>query len=231
MRVQAFGAARIGRGGGWPRLPSMADVTGVRRNARPRSRASDFAAQYTKGGRKGRAATSVFQRGGGAARLKNETGSRIGNDHDKNDALPHPQRSACRPPVRRRRSADRVGARQFQLGPRVLPPARRLARPAAPPRRHRPARPRPVGERQRCGRLSAARPRARAGGDRRQFRSRPGGVRRLEPRRPHPARGGERPAAGARLRHFRRAAGRVPAGDGGSVPAQSGDGGSASRPT
>ncbi len=35
MRVQAFGAARIERGGGWPRLPSMADVTGVRRNARP----------------------------------------------------------------------------------------------------------------------------------------------------------------------------------------------------
>ncbi len=75
------------------------------------------------------------------------------------------------------------------------------------------------------GRLSAARPRAGAGGDRRQFRPRPGSVRRLEPWRPHPARGGERPAAGARLRHFRRAAGRVPAGDGGSVPAQPGDGG------
>ena len=63
------------------------------------------------------------------------------------------------------------------------------------------------------------------GGDRRQFRPRPGFVRRLEPWRPHPARGGERSAAGARLRHFRRAAGRVPAGDGGCVPAQPGDGG------
>ena len=170
-------------------------------------------------------ATPRFQRGGGAARLKNETGSRIGNDHDKNDALPHPQRSARRPPVRRRRPADRVGSRQFQLGARLLPPARGSARPTPPHRRNRSARPRADRERQRRRRLSVARPRARAGGDRRQFRPRPGGVRRLEPRRPHSARGGERSAAGARLRDFWRAAGRLSAGDGGCVPAQSGDGG------
>ncbi len=39
IRDFAFGAARIGKGGPRPRLPSMADMTGVRRNADPRRRA------------------------------------------------------------------------------------------------------------------------------------------------------------------------------------------------
>src|SRR5277367_3294213 len=42
MGVQAFDAARIGQGGRRPRLPSMADMTGVRRNASPRRRVADL---------------------------------------------------------------------------------------------------------------------------------------------------------------------------------------------
>ena len=110
--------------------------------------------------------------------------------------------------------------------PRVLPPARRLARPAAARRRHRPARPRPVGERQRRSPPICCPATRSRGGGRRQFRPRPGFVRRLEPWRPHPARGGEGPAAGARLRSFSaRRRSRSRPGDGGRVPAQPGDGG------
>src|SRR5271154_1719084 len=42
MAVQAFDAARIGQGGRRPRLPSMADMTGVRRDASPRRRVADL---------------------------------------------------------------------------------------------------------------------------------------------------------------------------------------------